>query len=133
MGVVTDLEWQSYLNTLPPELADLAGHLMERINTVLNRERSRALDEAQHLGRRMDVLAQRISDLVVRLELYEEQRASDVQASLARFAEQQLAPEQVQKLLGEVYRLGARLPGLEQRMTTLEQRQVGGADVERPR
>lgn len=110
---MNDLEWQAYLDTLSPELADALSHLMERINTVINRDRSRALAEVQHLEQRMDKLGQRLSELTVRLELYEEQRAADVQAEIDRFAAQQLKPERVQELIGVLYTAVARIEALE--------------------
>lgn len=60
---MNDIEWLAYLDTLPPELADLAGHIMERINTVINRERNRAAGEHQELHQRIDIRNVTINDL----------------------------------------------------------------------
>lgn len=111
---MTDHEWQAYLDTLPPELSDLAQHLMERINTVLNRDRSRVLDELQHAERRMDTLAHRMSELTARLDAYEQQRAADVQAELAQFTADQLSPARRDELIGVLYNVATRVEALEQ-------------------
>jgi hypothetical protein len=60
---VNDQEWIAYLDTLPPELADLARHIMERINTVLNRDRNRQLSEAQRIEQRLDLVQTKIVDV----------------------------------------------------------------------
>lgn len=60
---MNDIEWLAYLDTLPPDVADLAGHIMERMNTLLNRERSAAIGERQALERKIDVQATKIADL----------------------------------------------------------------------
>ena len=52
---MNDQDWQQYLAALPPDQRDLASHIMERINTLLNRERARVGDEH-------DALEQRITD-----------------------------------------------------------------------
>jgi hypothetical protein len=60
---MNDIEWQQYLATLPKELADLAGHIMERINTVVSRERNRAFGEHQEIHQRIDVKQTKLADL----------------------------------------------------------------------
>ena len=60
---MNDLEWLAYLDTLPPELRDLANNIAERINTLLNRERGRAIDERQELHQRSDTQGAKINDL----------------------------------------------------------------------
>ena len=60
---MSDQEWLAYLDTLPPDLADFAGHVMERINTLLNRERSQAISERQALDRQIAEQQTRIADL----------------------------------------------------------------------
>lgn len=52
---MNDQDWQQYLAKLPPDARDLASHIMERINTLLNRERQKASDEH-------DALEQQITD-----------------------------------------------------------------------
>lgn len=52
---MTDQEWQQYLATLPSELADALYHTMERINTLLNRERHKTDGE-------YEVLEQQVTD-----------------------------------------------------------------------
>ena len=60
---MTDQEWREYLATLPPELAAIAYNTAERVNTLLNRERSKAIDERQALERRLDAQGVQINDL----------------------------------------------------------------------
>lgn len=60
---MNDVEWKNYLAELSPELRDLAGHIMERINTVLNRERNRAIGEHQDIHQRIDLKKTNIADL----------------------------------------------------------------------
>lgn len=60
---MSDAEWQQYMADLPPELRDLAGHIMERINTVINRERNRAVGEHQDIHQRLDVKKVKIADI----------------------------------------------------------------------
>lgn len=78
---MTDQEWQAYMAQLPPDLADLAAHIMERINTVLNRERSRALGDTQTLHQRLDNKKTKIADLrVIVADLAERIAALEAQA-----------------------------------------------------
>jgi len=60
---MNDIEWSAYLDTQPPELADLAGHIMERINTVLGRDRHRVFGDMQEIHQRIDVHQTKIADL----------------------------------------------------------------------
>ena len=60
---MSDQEWLAYLDTLPPELADALMHTMERVNTVLNRERSAAIGERQALERALTTERTKIADL----------------------------------------------------------------------
>lgn len=60
---MNDREWVAYLDTLPPELSSLAQHIMERINTIANRERQRAHGEHQDIHQRLDVKRTKITDL----------------------------------------------------------------------
>lgn len=65
---MNDHAWMAYLDTLPPDLSDLAQHVLERVNTVLNRDRSLTLDEAQRIERRLEVLQRHIEAIDVRLD-----------------------------------------------------------------
>ncbi len=65
--VMTNQEWQTYLASLPPELTDLAMHLMERINTVLGDDRLYMLGELQHMDQRLETLQRHIEAIDVRL------------------------------------------------------------------
>jgi hypothetical protein len=60
---VNDIEWLAYLGTLSPELAALAHNTAERVNTLLNRERSKAIGERQELERKIDEQRTKIADL----------------------------------------------------------------------
>lgn len=60
---MNDIEWLAYLDTLPPELADLARNIAERVNTLLNRERSKAIGERQDMERQQDEQRTKIADL----------------------------------------------------------------------
>lgn len=60
---MSDQEWLAYLDTLPPELASLANYVTERVNTLLNRERSKAIGERQELERKLDEQRAKINDL----------------------------------------------------------------------
>lgn len=60
---MSDIEWQQYLATLAPDLSSALMYTMERVNTVLNRERSRAIGERQELERKLDEQRTRIADL----------------------------------------------------------------------
>lgn len=60
---MNDIEWLAYLDTLSPELASLANNITERINTLLNRERHKAIDERQALERQLNEQRTRINDL----------------------------------------------------------------------
>lgn len=84
---MNDQEWIAYLDTQPPELADLARHMMERINTVLNRDRSRHLVETQKIEQRLDLKKVRIADLrtivadlIVRVTTIERGQVGDADA-----------------------------------------------------
>jgi len=72
---MTDQEWAAYLDTLSPEQRIFAQLLREMMSTLLDRERSRWIDERQALEReiarlrvRVDVLHQTIDDLFGRHE-----------------------------------------------------------------
>lgn len=105
--------WIAYLNTLPPDHQKLAQHLMTRIQTVLNSDRQHAFNEIQRAARRSDKNAERIDDLALRLDSYEEQRAADVQAELERFARDQLPADERDRLIGILHSLVARIEQLE--------------------
>jgi hypothetical protein len=56
---MSDQEWMAFLDTLPPDLRTIAQRLLERFETVLERDRSRALEEMQRLERKVDGLKAR--------------------------------------------------------------------------
>lgn len=62
---MNDIEWLAYLDTLPPSLAELARNITERVNTLINRERSHAIGERQALERQQDEQRTKIADLRV--------------------------------------------------------------------
>ncbi len=73
---MTGQEWQAYLATLPPELADALSHTMERINTVLADDRLYMLGELQHMDQRMETLQREIETLNVRVDEWDGSRSS---------------------------------------------------------
>lgn len=60
---MNDIEWLAYLDTLSPELADLARNIAERVNTLLNRERSQAIGERQTLERQSADQRTKVADI----------------------------------------------------------------------
>ncbi len=105
--------WNAYLNSLPADHQALAIKLMERIQAILNSDRTHLLDEMQRTHRRHDGNAARINDLSMRLDVYEQQRADDVRAELERFAREQLSKTEADALVKTLYSLTARVEGLE--------------------
>lgn len=75
---MNDIEWLAYLDTLPPELSDLATNIAERINTLLNRERNAAISERQALERQVTDLRTRTKDLLDRIAELEQLRTKAV-------------------------------------------------------
>jgi hypothetical protein len=119
MAAMNDAAWLAYLDTLPPDHKALAQRLMTRIQTILNSDRRKTLDDVQRAERRSDRNAERINETELRLDAYEQQRALDVQAELERFAAEQLPADERDKLIGVLYSLSARVDALE--------REAGGA------
>lgn len=115
---MNDLEWVAYLATLPPALADLAQHMMERINTVLSRDRSRAIDEEQRTARRSDANAERINDLALRLDQYEERGTADIRAELVAWQRGQVSKEQWDQFIKEFHQLAVAVEALKQQRST---------------
>ena len=105
--------WNAYLNSLPADHRDLAIKLMERVQAVLNSDRIHLSDETQRAHRRSDGNAARINDLAMRLDIYEQQRADDVQAELERYAREQLPPDERDRLIAMLHDLAARVERLE--------------------
>jgi hypothetical protein len=105
--------WSAFLDTLTPSDRNLAQKIMARIQTVLNSDRLHTLDEAQRVARRTDRNAERLEELAIRLDAYEEQRALDVAAELERFARDQLPPDERDKLIGVLYNVVTRIERLE--------------------
>ncbi len=105
--------WNAYLNSLPADHRDLAIKLMERIQAILNGDRSHLLDELQRGHRRSDSNSERINVLDIRLDVYEQQRADDVKAELERFAREQLSLTEADALVKALYSLTARVEELE--------------------
>ncbi len=68
---MTESAWLRYLATLPPELADLARHIMERCASVIAEEQLRHLKTED--GNRNDYNGLRmiVRDVVDRVELLE--------------------------------------------------------------
>lgn len=110
---MNDSLWHAFIDTLSPDHRDIAQKIMARINTTLRSDRQRTFDEMQRGARKSDRNAARIDDLNVRLDIYEEQRAKDVQAELERFAREQLPPEERDRLIGVLYNVVARLEQIE--------------------
>jgi len=110
---MNDSLWHAFLDTLTPSDRNLAQKIMARIQTVLNSDRVHTHDEIQRSVRRADRNAQRLDDLAIRLDAYEEQRALDVAAELERFARDQLPPDERDKLIGVLYNVVTRIERLE--------------------
>lgn len=110
---MNDSAWLAFLDTLPPDHKELAQKLMARIQTIINSDRRKVLDDVQRAERRSDRNAARINETELRLDHYEQQRAADVQAELERFANEQLPVEEREKLIGVLYNLSARVETLE--------------------
>lgn len=105
--------WLAYLDTLPPDHRALAQKIMDRVQTILNSDRTKSLDDIQRAERRSDANAHRITDLTLRLDRYEELRAKDVRDELAAFAQDQLPPDERDKLIEVLFNLSARVETLE--------------------
>ncbi len=105
--------WNAFLNSLPADHQELAAKLMERIQAVLNSDRTHVLDETQRAHRRSDGNAARINELAIRLDIYEQQRADDVQAELERYAREQLPPDERDRLIAILHDLVVRVERLE--------------------
>ncbi len=60
---LSQAEWLDYLDTLPSELAGLAGHIMERIATVLAGDRAYLLQRMELMQREIVALNVRIDEL----------------------------------------------------------------------
>ena len=106
-------DWNIFLNSLPADHRDLAIKFMERIQAIMNGDRSHLLDEMQRSHRRSDSNAERISELAIRLDIYEQQRADDVKAELERFAREQLSKSEADQFVATLYDLAARVEKLE--------------------
>ncbi len=105
--------WLAYLDTLPPEHKALAQRIMARVQTILNSDRNKAFDEIQRSERRSDANAARMTDLDLRLDAYEQQRADDVRKELEMFAKDQLPPDERDRLIGILHNMLARVEALE--------------------
>ncbi len=105
--------WNAFLNSLPADHQELAIKLMERIQVILNGDRSHLLDELQRSHRRSDSNSERINVLDIRLDAYEQQRADDVKAELERFAREQLSKTEADQLVETLGSLMARVERLE--------------------
>ena len=105
--------WNAFLSSLPADHQELAIKLMERIQAILNSDRTHLLDEMQKTHRRHDSNAARINDLAVRLDIYEQQRADDVQAELERYAREQLPPDERDRLIAILHDLVVRVKQME--------------------
>jgi hypothetical protein len=105
--------WNLFLNTLPEDHRDLAIKIMERVQAVINGDRSHLLNELQRGYRRSDGNAARINELALRLDHYEQQRADDVKNELERYARDQLPPDERDQLIAVLYNLVARVEQLE--------------------
>jgi hypothetical protein len=108
--------WLTYLDTLPPDHKALAQKFMARVQAVINSDRNKAFDEIQRAERRSDGNAARINDLNLRLDRYEQQRADDVRKELEMFAQDQLPPDERDRLIGVLYNLSVRVEEIERQM-----------------
>jgi hypothetical protein len=70
---VTEFDWLRYLATLPPELAELARHIMERCASVIAEEQLRHLNVEDRNHNDYNGLRMIVQDAVERVKLIERQ------------------------------------------------------------
>ncbi len=110
---MNDAAWHTFLDTLDPDRRRQAQSIMARVQTVLNSDRRKTIDDVQRVERRHDRNAERINELAIRLDVYEAQRATDIRSELERIASDVLTKEEIADLLTGLYRLTARIEKLE--------------------
>jgi hypothetical protein len=109
---MNDREWTIALDRWLPELRDVAQTVMERIDTLLGRERSACLSQFQTILGRLDRIerrqtgnSERVDALQVRLSHYEQERLDEAQAVIERLAADMLPKGEREKLIGVLYTL----------------------------
>jgi hypothetical protein len=119
---MTDHEWAIVLDRWPSDLRDVAQTVMERIDTLLGRERSVCLSQFQALLGRLDRIerrqsrnAERIDDLQIRLDHYEQDRLDEARVEIERLAADMLPKDERDKLIRVLYRLAADVEALKAR------------------
>lgn len=94
--------WLAFLDTLTPEHRALAQKIMDRIQTVMNSDRSKTFDDIQRGERRADGNAKKIDELHLRLDA-----ATQVIYDELSALSDQLPPPEV------LFNLSARIEALE--------------------
>lgn len=105
--------WNAWLAELPTDRRDEYVKVLERIQAILNQDRSYMLDQQQRIERRQDGLSSRQAEIVDRLDRYEEQRAKDVAAEIDRMLQMTITRQEYDALMVALYELTARIAQLE--------------------
>lgn len=110
---MNNADWLAYLDTLPPDHRDLAQKIMARIQTIINSDRMKFIDEVQRAERRSDANANRITDLTIRLDTYEATQADHVKAELETFAQKMMDDAERDQVIKVLYNLATRVEAIE--------------------
>lgn len=105
--------WNAWLAELPEDRRDEYVKVLERIQTILNQDRSYMLDQQQRIERRQDGLSSRQAEIVDRLDRYEEQRAKDVAVEIDRMLQMTITRQEYDALMVVLYELTTRIAKLE--------------------
>ena len=103
----------AWLADIPAERREDYVKVLERIQTILNQDRSYMLDQQQRIERRQDGLSSRQAEIVERLDRYEEQRAKDVAAEIDRMLQMTITRQEYDALMVVLYELTTRIAKLE--------------------
>jgi hypothetical protein len=112
---VNDQAWTVFLDRLPLDLRDAAQVIMQRITTLLEKERLACLADVQRVERRQSRSAERIDDLQLRLDRYEQDRLDEARVEIERLAADMLPKDERDKLIQVLYRLAADVEQLKAR------------------
>lgn len=105
--------WNLFLAGLPADQRENFGNIIDRVATVVDEMRNLTLDQLQRIERRQDGLGKRQSEIVDRLDRYEEQRARDVAAEIDRRLADTITREEHDALLTTLFEMTARIAALE--------------------
>lgn len=117
---MNDAQYHAWLDTLDKDQREIVQKMMSRINTILNADRRHTIDDIQRVERRQATNSERIGDLHVRLDQYEQSAWTAAKQAIEEFAAARLSIEEVEKFFDAFRQLVIDVEELKTRTSTTE-------------